>query len=341
MSIQSILSYDNSNPVIYDNDSHEDMYTDEYLMALASSGDINLKGIITTISYVDAWQKPEVQYESLVNGREELVGIARRSGMKNIPDPIRGPSVALQRPSSGRIEDTILIDSPGSRLIVREAGLASPEKPLVIIMGGQSTAVADAYLLDNSICEKVMIAWFAGVGENDLYGYNGWVDPWGTYIIISRFKTVLFGPVWRIAPFVPKQKLKELPETELSRWMVEMELPHVNLPAEHDYDAQPAIPLMRPDYIKAVTAKSFSHFDDDGMPLLKDDEKGNVIVAIEADKNIVTEEWWRALNNPLAYGGNPVKPSNTPFNGVPFVIPGIVETERFDYGGLCRRTTGM
>lgn len=327
------LPYNKSNPVVYDNDSHEDEYTDEYLMSLASSEDINLKGIITTISYVDAWQKPEIQYNSLVNGREEIAGKARRSGMKNIPNPVRGPSVALLRPLSGRIEDTVPINSLGSRLIVQEAKSASPEKPLVIIMGGQSTSVADAYLLDNSISENIIVAWLAGEGASDLYGYNGWVDPWGTYIIVARLKTVLFGPVCPTAPIVPKRRLTELPETELRQWMIEKELPHVNLPAEKAGDAQPAIPLMRPDYVKRVIRKSFNHFDKDGMPLLKDDEKGNILMVTKADKNIATEEWWRALKDHEAYGGNPVKPTNTPYNGVPFLIPGIIDAEQFDYGG--------
>ena len=42
------LPYGNYNIVIYDNDDFRDMYTDEYLMALASAGDIKLAGIINS-----------------------------------------------------------------------------------------------------------------------------------------------------------------------------------------------------------------------------------------------------------------------------------------------------
>jgi hypothetical protein len=333
MKSNHLLPYDKTNPVIYDNDSHEDTYTDEYLLALASSRDIDLRGIITTISFADAWQEPRIQYESLVNGRKELVAKAKRSGMVNIPDPVDGPSVSLQRPVSGIIEDTVPINSPAGRLIVEEAKKTNPEKPLVIIMGGQSTAVADAFLLDPSIADRVVIGWLVGMKENDLHDYNGWVDPWGTYILISRFKTIVFGPVGMQTAHVPKRRLVELPETELRNFMVEKELPHVNLPAEHDFDAQPAIPLMRPDYVKRIVKKSFCDFDKDGVPTLKDDENGNVWVVVEADKGIATEEWWRALKDPRAYGKGPAAPCNIPYNRSPFTIPGVIPAEQFDFGG--------
>jgi hypothetical protein len=333
MQRQSILPYDKTNPIIYENDEYADVYTDEYLFALASSGEIDLRGLITTISFTDSWQKPEIQYTNLINGRKELVGKARRSGMRNIPDPTDGPSVSLVRPESGIIEDTKPINTPGSRLIVKEAKKASPEKPLVIIMGGQSTAVADAYLLDNSIIDSVVIAWLVGHKDNDMHDYNGWVDPWGTYIIISRFKTVTFGMVGFTAPVVPKQRLYELPDTELRQYMIEKCLPHVNLPGEHDFDAQPAIPLMRPDYAKNFVKKSFSHFTDEGMPVLKDDDNGNVMAITEADQDVATEEWWRAMKDPKAYGGNTQKPVNTPYNGEPVIIPGVIAAAEFDCGG--------
>ncbi|MDO8685291.1 MAG: hypothetical protein Q7J78_01320, partial [Clostridiales bacterium] len=243
-----VLPYDRLNPVIYDNDSGEDVYTDEYLMALTGSGEINLKGIITTHSYAGSMRKSETSYEWCVSVREEIVGKARRSGMKNITDAVRGPSVDLVKPPSGRIEDTVPVYSPAARLIIEEAKLASPEKPLVVVMGGQATAVADAYLMDSSIAGNVILSW---LDSGDPYGYNALVDPWSTYIIMSKFRVVHFGYVGlNAAPFVPKQRLAELPYTELRQWMIEKELPSVSLPGEHDYDAHPAISLMRPDYVK-------------------------------------------------------------------------------------------
>ena len=46
---KNVLPYDNTNPVLYDNDWTND-YVDWYLMALASAGDINYVGISTSSS---------------------------------------------------------------------------------------------------------------------------------------------------------------------------------------------------------------------------------------------------------------------------------------------------
>ncbi len=44
----SLIPYSSDNPVIYDNDAHADVYTDELLLALSSAGCIDLRGFITT-----------------------------------------------------------------------------------------------------------------------------------------------------------------------------------------------------------------------------------------------------------------------------------------------------
>ena len=41
-----LFPYDRTNPVIYDNDNALDVYTDELVMALASAGEIDLRGMI-------------------------------------------------------------------------------------------------------------------------------------------------------------------------------------------------------------------------------------------------------------------------------------------------------
>ena len=50
------LPYDNTCPIIiYDNDDADDRYTDEYLLSLASAGDITLQDMITTSG---SWSQP-------------------------------------------------------------------------------------------------------------------------------------------------------------------------------------------------------------------------------------------------------------------------------------------
>ena len=86
------IPYDSTNPILYDNDSVEDAYTDELLMALQTSRKIVLRGMITTVG---GWSEPGFSTEflaaDLTTGRNELVAKARRSGMTHAPGPVADP----------------------------------------------------------------------------------------------------------------------------------------------------------------------------------------------------------------------------------------------------------
>ena len=330
------LPYDNTCHVVYDNDDVDAIYTDEYLLSLASAGNITLKGMITTSG---GWSEPLFPdpvfcYQWVLNGRSEVAGKARRSGLSNFPTPVAGSGVALVQPGSGVIEDTVPVDTPGAHLIVTEAHNAATNKPLVVVMGGPSTTVASAYLMDNSITNTVVLAWMAGgPGENDLQDFNNTADWWATIIVMQRFRAVLFGPVVNQTPLVDKAQLTQLPNTELRQWMIDKSLPHIGLPGGHDENGPPAITLMRPDYITTAKPKSYGGVDGNGNMFLQDDPNGNISIVTTASQAIATAEWWRALSNSAAYGNNPIAPVKVPFSGAAKVIPGTIEAEDFDYGG--------
>lgn len=304
------LPYDNTNPVIYDKDEVVNCYTDDYIMALASAGDINLVGIVTssTMRPYNEHVMPE-DYERIVAQRIEGIDHARNSGFGNIPDPVRGPKGNLEKPASGRIEDTWPIDSKGSRLIVNEASKVTPDKPLVVVMGGALTVAADAYLLDNAIADRVVIAWLGGTqSHNDMADYNGWADAWAAYIVLKKLSLVQF-PSGQAAPRVRKSRLRELPDTKLRQWMIDKQHSYWKTrdgqlqPGSSDADAPPAISVMRKDYALRAKRVSFSHWSDadHAPPILKDDPEGRSLVVTCACKDVATKEWWRALKNPTAY----------------------------------------
>lgn len=330
------LPYDNTCPVVYDNDDHDDMYTDEYLLSLASAGSISLQGIITSSG---GWREtlfpdPVFIFQWELTGRGEIVGKALRSGMSNIPTPVAGSGVALVKPSSGVIEDTAPVDTPGAHLIVTEAHHTSTNRPLVVIMGGPPTTLASAYLLDHSITNLVVVAsQSGGPGENQLQDFNDQVDGWATYIVVHKFRCVLFGPVFNQSPLIDKSQLPQLPNTELRRWMIDLSLPHVNLPGGQDHDGPGSITLMRPDYIVTAKSKSFGGIDGGGNLFLQDDPNGNILIVTAANQTLGTTEWWRALSNLTAYATNPLAPVKRPFNGTAALVPGTIEAENFDYGG--------
>jgi hypothetical protein len=170
-------------PIIYDNDWWKDVPDAAYLWMKASQGQAKLRGNIVSR---DMWNWQNGYQYSLEQSWQEAQALfdeARKSGLKNIPQPVPGAAAALQRPASGRIEETPFSPSPGSDLIVTEARAASPERPLLLFVGGPCTTVATAYLTDPRIAERVIVF------QIDGGAYNG-KDDWSWQIAQQRLKFV-------------------------------------------------------------------------------------------------------------------------------------------------------
>jgi len=202
------------NPLIYDNDWWFDTPDKNYLWAKAALGQANLRGNIVTRDLWD-WQKGYLyKLQQGMDDAAKSIGIARRSGLRNIPDAVPGCEKAFDRPASDRIEDTRVVASPGSELIVAEARKATPEKPLVVFVGGPLNTVANAYLMDPSIADRMIVF------MTDLRGYNG-MDPWANYIVATRCKLVNYGAhIWwpqrPEPPVMPLERFAELPQNEMT-----------------------------------------------------------------------------------------------------------------------------
>ena len=206
-------------PVVYDNDWLADTNDDEYLLARAHLGQANLRGFILSKDEWDHGRRYKVE-----DGRKDFehdLAVSRRAGFRNVPELAVGVDRLLERPASGKVEDTKPVPSAGTDLIVREAGKASPEKPLVVIVGGPLCTVANAYLSDPSIAGRMVVM------MTDIDGYNG-SDPWANYVVATRCKLVNFGanPLWwpqrPEPPVMPPGRFDALPDLEITRSMKEV-----------------------------------------------------------------------------------------------------------------------
>jgi hypothetical protein len=176
------------NPIIYDNDWWFDVFDNNYLWAQASLGAANLRGNIVTRDMWD-WDKGYLYpMQKCVDDAAKALRLARDSGLRNIPDVTLGSDRVLTRPESGRIGDTMPHPTPGSRLIVVEAKEASPEKPLLVVVGGPLTTVANALLTNPDIGARLVV--FNILVNN--YGYNG-KDGWAAYIVAKMTRYVDWG----------------------------------------------------------------------------------------------------------------------------------------------------
>ncbi|QEH32049.1 Putative endoglucanase [Aquisphaera giovannonii] len=208
-------------PVVYDNDWLGDTNDDEYLLAKAHLGQARLRGFILS---KDQWDNGR-QYK-VADGRADFerdLAIARRSGLRAVPEVTLGADRLLERPASGRVEDAKPVASAGTDLIVREAREASPQRPLVVIVGGPLCTVASAVLSDPSIADRMLVM------MTDIDGYNG-SDPWANYVVATRCKLVNFGasplgwPQRPGPPIMPPARFDALPDREITRSMKKVAL---------------------------------------------------------------------------------------------------------------------
>ncbi len=299
-----VLPYDSNCPVIYDNDECIDAYTDDFVMACASAERIKLIGMIssTTVRPFNRYVPPG-SFDKIHQDRLKGYSIALESGMKNIPEPVKGGNRHLEMPVTGWIKDTQPINNPGSRLIVKTALEASYEKPLVVVMGGPLTVLADAYLLDNSIADKVVAAWLGDTTQGINY-YNGWADPWSAYIVMEKIRMVMI-PAIHHSPYVPKPMIEELPDTPMRQWMIEKYHEEAELPGKRDGDAPPLISILRSDYIleaKRVSTGYWKEYEGHTVPMFKDSKEGKTLVACSTDRKAGTTEWWNVMKDPKVWG---------------------------------------
>ncbi len=293
----------------HDNDDPRDVYTQEYLLALASTGQIKLVG--TSTSTVVSPFNPFVsaaQAESFGVGRTEIQAKAEASGLSGFP-PVT-PQVLvgyLSTPASGQLEDTVALNSPVGNAIVAAAHLhGTQQKPLLVVCGGAMTAVADAYLIDPAVASKIMVCWLGG-RLADLDEYNAGQDGWGNAVVLKNLPVTMF-PVdiptqEGSSPIVTKADLvNSLPPCPLRDLMVVKDHPENSLPGSIDADGLPAVFILNPAVIKSSVRKRFSgtttiNFggQQHRIAVLSNDPNGNVVFATAVDQPLASRAWWHAF----------------------------------------------
>ena len=305
-----LLPYDRTNPVWSDNDYTND-YIDWYLMVLASAGDISYRGI-TTSSSIDPYNRhmPSATFDWCVQDRAGIVQKGRNSGFRNVPNSAAGTKGHLVKPASGRIEDTVPINSAGIQSLLAQARQATAAQPLVVCMGGPVTAASSAYLLDPSIADKMVVVSLDM--PDGFYSFNGWSDGWAAYIALTRLRLVHFGFHSSMFPRLSKTWIQNnLPDSPAKTHMLSLDLDVVN-GSDGDADGITAVSVRRPDFVQAVKRVSFGGWriaDGHEVPMFRDDPAGRAIVVTQASGTVATQEYQRAFTNPAAWSSTPPPPT--------------------------------
>ncbi len=196
---------DKGNPIILDNEFWGDGIEPGYLWTKASLGEVNLRGNIVTSEMVKPIRNTVPAQLVACQG---VVRDAHLAGLGHIPDPVAGATERLLMPASGRIEDIVSTRSEGSDLIVAEARKATPEKPLLIVVGGPLTTVAQAYLTDPSIAARMVVA--------GMYSYTAQTyDTASDYLVARKCRFVQWGGNYSWGGSVDTSRLAAIPQSRL------------------------------------------------------------------------------------------------------------------------------
>jgi hypothetical protein len=287
------------NPVILTNDGPYDNWQGEYALLLAQAGGPSLAGLV--VGTGGLWSDLEANF----GGWQELVTSARESGLVNVPDPIRSASQPLVRPDDGDIDSTAPNDSDGARFIVETSSrLAQAGRPVVVATGGRLTDVADAYLVDPTVTERVVVVSSLGTGFSDgedaahMGVPNGEMDVWADFIVAERFRYVQVSAYYDQLTDVPSERTPELPDNPLGDWMRAKQPEILETPVASDQVG--VIALGVPAFVRSVTRISPSGWDSDDQPTLAADPAGQGWLVTASDGEAATKRFWELLLEPTS-----------------------------------------
>jgi hypothetical protein len=297
---QETLPVGRENPVILTNDGPRDNWHGEYALLLARAGGPALSAIL--VSTGGMWFDLEANFA----GWQELVTRARESGLENVPDPIRSPSAPLVKPADASIDSTTPNDSEGARTIVElSARLARPGVPVVVATGGRLTDVADAYLLDPTVVERVVVVASLGSGFSETERVarmgvpNGEMDRWANVIVAEKFRYVQVSAYYEQVEDVPSTRTNELPDNPLGAWMLAKQPDILGTPVASDQVS--VIALGVPKFTRGVTRVSPTGSEND-TPTLTPDRNGNAWLVTASDGAAATARFWELLLDEATFG---------------------------------------
>jgi hypothetical protein len=292
------LSLGVHSPVILDNDSWSDNWAGEDAVLLANSNAMTLAGIIVNASKY--W--PDMALN--LAGWTRLVEIARTSGLRNIPDVTVGASTTLKVPADKKIDNTVPLRTAGAQLIVDlSQRLYLPGQPLLVITGSQLTNLADAYLIDPTVVDRVIVVSSLGLHMDPktvMTGPNGDLDPWADWIVAQRFRYIQIAVRYDQAADVTETDRPSLPKNGFGAWMAQ-KLPRLST-NNAAADQLAVLAAVLPKFVTEVkrsapdTSAGFNSPPGQGPPLLPS-STGDAWVVTQVEASMARKHLWEMLRN--------------------------------------------
>ena len=264
------LPFGFGNPLIWEDENPTAWFSAEYALAVAQSGVLNLRGLHVT--------QGGDQRGYLQKLKQAMRALA--PGLRNAPEPMLGAARSLQRPASGRPEDTRPEDSPAARQIVAEARKARPDRPLLVASAFSMTDLASAWLLDRNCADTVIVLKdLSGKADGD------WIiDPWAGVLVLSHFRCVILPAAVPLTVDLPRLVLAPDP-----RWR---SLARKATSSDSDF---PTLALATmPGFVQASERASVV-FDANDDFQYRPHPAGRIWVVKRADWQLMTDEFHRTF----------------------------------------------
>lgn len=241
------------------------------------------------------------------NGWRDFIAAASASGLENLPEVTASDGSPLTRPPDGRIEMTTPNNSAGAQRIVElSRTLSTPLRPLVVVSATSLTDLADAYLIDSTVVDRVVVVAALGSYEPPngiMDGPNGDMDTWADWIVAQKYRYVQVSGWYDQTGDVPDDKLADLPQNALGTFMRRKQ-PNV-LPDLTASDQSALLAIALPNFVVGLqrsAADTSVAFNTDAGPPLVPDPTGNVWVVTQVDGALAAPRLWQMLADPTTFG---------------------------------------
>jgi hypothetical protein len=295
------LPVNETNPVILYQDDWSGDWLGEYAALLANSGGPPLAGIVVNASKI--WGDLNINK----SGWNDLVNAATASGLPNIPDVTPSAGAALTMPANGQIDSTTANNSMGAQFIRdRSNELSKPNLPVVVVSGTSLTDVADAYLIDHSVVDRVVVVAALGgytAPNASMNAPNGDMDPWADWIVAQKFRYIQVSAYYDQTADVTMTDLPSLPKNPLGD-RFSTKLPNIiAIPQAADQVALLAMGL--PGFTVSavqVSPDTSGGFDSTQGPPLVPDPNGKDWVVTQIAAPLAKSSLWQMLLDPKTFG---------------------------------------
>jgi hypothetical protein len=290
------LPVDARNPIVLLNDGPSDNWQGEYALLLANGGGPRVAGIVVSSS--PPW--PDLQEN--VDGWRKMVAAARASGLDGIPDPIASVGQPLTPPASREIAATTPNRSEGALFIVEASRrLSLPYRPLVVVTGGRLTDVADAYLVDPTVAERIVVVSSLGSVSDAAGGAmgipNGEMDQWASTIVATRLRYVQVSAYYDQLTDVPTSRVAELPDNPLGAWIAgkQSQIWSTWVAADQVAVIAVALPAFAVNVERVAAVASSDGGTATGPNLLVANPSGPAWLVRESESSVATARFWELL----------------------------------------------